>query len=434
MTATPLTLSEVNRFRKDFLSIETRCYFNWHHRGLPLKPTALVNGRQNGQYSLTGDPYFELSKLLNCAQDEVAITGNSGTQAFKTALSAILPLQGSDPSNISVILLDPAMYASNVWACIQRQQFKASSTAPYQIVNMSVDEDGRLSPGKLKEQLINLRAEKVSIDLAALTATTVVGGIINPVSEICGILQGFYVPSLVDGVGILGQLPINVKEWGCDFATFSSQKYLCGPKGVGILYYNHEFHGDPFSGYSERYVDPLTSDVNYLRISLTDKGYKVIHYRPENFAFEGYTSNPGLKAKLGKALHYLNSIGMERTYARTLELAEYVEEQLRTVPGAILWGKDLTGVRSFNIDGQNFRWHNSLKRILRERFNVWVDAYEQSICPGWKPMPAVLRISYHWTTKKEEVDYLFDCIRQVVTHQSDYDFRRKNRFESKEAI
>ena len=40
---------------------------------------------------------------------------------------------------------------------------------------------------------------------------------------------------LLDGAQTVGALPLNFRELRCDFMTGSTHKWLCGPKGTGVL-------------------------------------------------------------------------------------------------------------------------------------------------------------------------------------------------------
>ena len=49
-------------------------------------------------------------------------------------------------------------------------------------------------------------------------------------------LSGLDVPVLLDGAQGAGAVPVDVVSLGCDFYAASSQKWLCGPVGTGLLW------------------------------------------------------------------------------------------------------------------------------------------------------------------------------------------------------
>jgi cysteine desulfurase len=60
-------------------------------------------------------------------------------------------------------------------------------------------------------------------------------GAIQPLQEICHIAHKKAVPVMSDCVQALGKIPLNLKELGVDYASFSAHK-IYGPKGCGLAY------------------------------------------------------------------------------------------------------------------------------------------------------------------------------------------------------
>ena len=69
-------------------------------------------------------------------------------------------------------------------------------------------------------------------------------GMVMPVKEISALLaeinrerpESEQIISVIDGVQVLGALPLDMKDLGCDFYAAGCHKWLCGPRGTGILY------------------------------------------------------------------------------------------------------------------------------------------------------------------------------------------------------
>ncbi len=57
-----------------------------------------------------------------------------------------------------------------------------------------------------------------------------------PTKALCDLARDRGIFSIVDGAQVLGQLPVDVKELGCDAYVSSPHKWLLAPKGTGILY------------------------------------------------------------------------------------------------------------------------------------------------------------------------------------------------------
>ena len=57
-----------------------------------------------------------------------------------------------------------------------------------------------------------------------------------PTKELCRLARDRGIFSIVDGAQVLGQMPVDVKDLGCDAYVSSPHKWLLAPKGTGILY------------------------------------------------------------------------------------------------------------------------------------------------------------------------------------------------------
>jgi len=90
-------------------------------------------------------------------------------------------------------------------------------------------------------------------------------GTIQNVKEISAIAKSRQVLVLSDCVQALGKVPVDVKELGVDYATFSAHK-LYGPKGVGALYAKISSPLEPFihGGHQEEGMRAGTESVHNI--------------------------------------------------------------------------------------------------------------------------------------------------------------------------
>lgn len=93
----------------------------------------------------------------------------------------------------------------------------------------SVDNNGFVSAKELE----NLIDDETFL-VCCMLANNEIGTIQN-IQEISGIAKSHNVLMMSDCVQAFGKVPVDVKELGVDYATFSAHK-LYGPKGVGALY------------------------------------------------------------------------------------------------------------------------------------------------------------------------------------------------------
>jgi isopenicillin-N epimerase len=137
-------------------------------------------------------------------------------------------------------------------------------------------------------------------------------GLILPVKQICAMARAKGVLTHVDGAHAVGQLPLDLRDLGCDFYASSPHKWLMAPKGTGLLYLREEL------------LERLW--VNTCSGSWHD--YTLKAYRFENLG----TSNLSLMAGFKAALDFYHTIGAERIYARIHQQAHRVREAIVSHP------------------------------------------------------------------------------------------------------
>lgn len=76
--------------------------------------------------------------------------------------------------------------------------------------------------------------------LIAFSHVSCESGIRLPAKRICQLAQDHGALSLLDGAQSLGVVPVDVQDLACDFFVSNGHKWLCGPKGTGILYVRTE--------------------------------------------------------------------------------------------------------------------------------------------------------------------------------------------------
>jgi cysteine desulfurase len=103
----------------------------------------------------------------------------------------------------------------------------------FEVTFLPVDRDGRTDPERLKKALTPATV-MVSIGHGSNEI-----GTIQDISELVEVCRAAGVPFHTDAVATLGQVPVNVKEFGVDLLTISGPA-LGAPKGIGALYFRNK--------------------------------------------------------------------------------------------------------------------------------------------------------------------------------------------------
>jgi cysteine desulfurase len=105
----------------------------------------------------------------------------------------------------------------------------------FDVTFLPVDADGRVSPGDVRSAL---RPETCLVSVGAANPEI---GTIQPWRAIATITREAGVPFHVDGIGVMGRVPLGVETDGIDLLTVAAND-LYGPPGVGALWIRPGLH------------------------------------------------------------------------------------------------------------------------------------------------------------------------------------------------
>ncbi len=237
--------------------------------------------------------------------------------------------------------------------------------------------------------------------LVAITYASNVLGSLLPVRKIAQICQEHGAELLVDGAQSVPHLPIDVKDLGCDYLCFSGHKML-GPTGTGVLWMK------------EMALEPLLTGGGSVEQASVD-GYT---YLGDYRRYEGGTPPIGGTIGLGKAVWYLESIGMKNIKRHEEHLSRRLLNGLLDIDGVTVYGSenpnDRIGVVSFTISGMH---PHDVAHILDEAADIMVRSGDHCCKPLMDllalPEGTVRASTYIYTTD-EEIDLLLKTLEEIT--------------------
>ena len=204
-------------------------------------------------------------------------------------------------------------------------------------------------------------------------------GLILPAKEICQLARAHGALSHVDGAHGIGQVPLNFRDLGCDFYAASPHKWLCAPKGTGVLYVREELQ-------EKLWVHTAAADW---------RNYKLKAHRFSNFG----TSNLSLIVGLKAALDFFQAIGPARIFARIHDLARRVRNRVATHPQLRLANASADAFYGGLVSFEPVK--GDLKKVVAE-----CDARHIRLISG----PQRIRVATHVFTQPTELQALFDAV------------------------
>ncbi len=297
------------QIRKQFLIPEDEVYLNNGTVGSSPLPvlqavmegyhtTERLDQRDPEDYPIWGyGPWNEfrdpLAQFVGATRDEIALVRNS-TEANNFMINGIDMKPGEEalisdqehPSGEQPWLLKARRYG----VVVRKFEIPKPAKSPADILNRIND---ALTP----------RTRVIFV--SHITTAT---GVILPVKEISALARSKGIVSMIDGAQVTGQIPLNIREIGCDTYGSSPHKWLMAPKGTGFLYVRDEIQERIWS-------------------TVTTAGWDDPKQKAARFMQFGSSNVPmlwGLRA----AIQYANQIGMERIQRREHALADYLLAQM----------------------------------------------------------------------------------------------------------
>jgi cysteine desulfurase/selenocysteine lyase len=250
------------------------------------------------------------------------------------------------------------------------------------------------SKGKIDSQMIeNAFTEKTK--LVAITQVSNVFGSVQDVKGITKIAHRNGIKVLIDGAQSAGHMPVDLKDLGCDFFATAGHKGLLGPQGTGVLYVK-----EPEVLESASVGGGTVSEVSGLTYTL----------EPSPACFEAGTPNiPGVIG-LGRAVEYVEKIGVSEIETHEIKLSREAAKRLSELEHVEVYGpEDRMGIVPFYVRGLHA---HDVALILDQTRKICVRSGHHCAIPitRFLKVNGTVRASFALYNTGEEVDILVNAV------------------------
>lgn len=224
-------------------------------------------------------------------------------------------------------------------------------------------------------------------------------GSIQDIPSILKLAKKNGIKLLVDAAQSVGEMKFNFKASDCDFICAPGHKGLLGPQGTGILYVKNP----------EEVTPVFAGGGTVHTVSLKGFSFDEI---PSRFEY-GTPNIPGVIG-LGRAVKYVEGLGLENVESHVTGLAKYCAQRLGEMPQVDVYGPENRGsLVSFNVHDLNA---HDVAMILDETKKICVRS--GALCAQTALarlcITGAVRASFGCYSTKEEVDTLASSVEMVA--------------------
>ncbi|MBL3698240.1 cysteine desulfurase family protein [Leucobacter luti] len=194
----------------------------------------------------------EIAGLLGCDHAELIFT-SGGTESVNLALKGMYWARRRAGLGSTILVAEGEHHAT-----IEAAEW-LRDTQGATLVWLPIDGAGRLAPETLSSAIAAAGAAEVA--LASFIWVNNEVGTVQPVAQLCEIASAAGIPSHVDAVAALGQVPVDFTRSGAAAVSVSAHK-IGGPVGVGALLLGRRAVADPLvHGGTQQRARSGTQDV-----------------------------------------------------------------------------------------------------------------------------------------------------------------------------
>ena len=268
----------------------------------------------------------KVRQYINAASTEEIVFTRGTTEAINLVASSL----GGNFSHGDEIIITAMEHHANIvpWQLLQRNKRIRLRIVP-------INDRGEI----IMEDYKDLFTENTRF--VAISHVSNVLGTVNPVKEMIAIAHNHGIPVLVDGAQAVSYQKVDVQDLNADFYAFSAHK-MYGPTGVGVLYGRKKLLElmPPYQGGGE-----MIGTVTFEKTTFARLPYK----------FEAGTPDFVGIAAFGKAIDYIQNIGIENIAEHEDRLMKAATEGLLRIPGMKIFGTsdNKSAVISFLVNNIN---------------------------------------------------------------------------------
>ena len=323
-----------------------------------------------------------VSGFINCDSDCVIYTSGA-TMSLNMVVFGYMKkhLKAGDE-----VLLNKAEHASNILLWI-----RLSEEIGIVIKYVPLDEKHELTLDNIK---------KMVTDKTKVISLAHVSNVLGDVRDIKSIGKYCHDNNIlfnVDGAQSVPHMKVDFKDSNIDFLSFSGHK-MCAPTGVGILVSKKELLED---------MDPIMYGGGMNSFFEEDNSYEL---KDVPIRFEAGTPPIAEVIGLGKAIKYLESIGMDKIHEHEMDLKKYLVDKLNDIDNIIVYNKSTeSGIIAFNVDGV-FAQDTS---VYLNHYNICVRAGNHcaKMLKDELNIKNTVRVSMYFYNNYEDIDKLIEALK-----------------------
>lgn len=330
------------------------------------------------------DARSKIAKFINSDFEEVVFT-----RGASNSLNLVASSYGMDFINAGdeIITSELEHHSSHMpWFNVA---LKKGAVLKY----IPLDKEGRITVEAFKSVL----SDKTKV--VAITYVSNVMGYITPIREIIKLAHSVGAVVSLDGAQAVPHMKIDVKELDCDFLSFSGHKML-GPTGIGVLYGKKELLAK---------MSPIEFGGDMADIVKKDS----MTFKDAPYKFETGTPIIAEAIGLGRAVEFLDSIGLEEIAKYEYSLKELAVKELKKIKGVVIYNETAeTGIISFNIEGVHP--HDAASVFDNDEICIRAGHHCAQLITSWLKTVGTVRASFYLYNTTEEVMRFVEAVKEAV--------------------